>query len=293
MNKIFKYILIASVITAVVLSFCGCSGPTKNEDGILSDLSDAGFTNEITNTFNSLAELTGTPGYDMSLEILNTEETDTENIYEVSLCCHNTDFEITYTLSVMYTKSKELTYSGYSLTDTVSLMKKKLPKDKIIEDINSHFEELKQTVNTNTKNLEQEISTTELGCVTTVPATITEGILSKESTISVSYVFSGKWNTYIEYVTDGFSWDTDALKGKKWVDNSEASKEDYIHITDTNPEKEALTLCYKKGDKQVTEPTPFPYTTDGKTLKIKTNDFSFEISPDMSVIMSGSKVMPK
>jgi len=293
MKQILKYILLTGLIACISIMLISCSKNKKDKDDILTDLEAAGFKNEIANTFKNLSDLTGQSSHDISLEISEVTETEDSNIYNCSVLCSSADYEITHELEVVYTKANELTYSEYRIINTDSLMKKKISDERITEDINEYFKNSSQTVEIDKKNIIQEMPEDDIRCEVTAQVMVNDGILSKNCTVNLTYAFSGKWNTYIEHTTDSHSWDISALAGKKWVDSSENGKGDFIFIESCDETSSSVNMSYKKGDKASSTPALCEYTTDEKTLKIKSEDISVEIYPDMSILMSGNKVQPE
>lgn len=311
---------IVGIILALILAFSitGCSTASRSTDEILSDLENAGFKTNVSKIFDALSEITNNNDYEMSCFITNNAEFENTNIYECSVVCANSDFEITYDLKVTYVKNDGWDFSGYEIADANSKIKSKIPEERILYDISAQFAKDGKTANIIDGSILQTLDDGGIGCNVTADGELVNGILTEKCIINVSYSFLDsasyssffdsavyssldKWKIYVTYTCDSYEWDVQALAGKKWVDSYEWSKGDFIYIESVNETDSTMMVGYKKGfyisttgsREERGKPIECRYKLEEGCIKIMTGDLTLEIEPDMGILMSGYTTYPE
>ena len=299
--KKLKYILSICIAVILTVSIIGCSSINKRTSEIISDLEVAGFKETVDKTFATLSELTGNYDYDMSCKIINNAEFKTTNIYECNINCSNSDFEVSYDLKVTYIKNNGWQFSGYEIANISTKTNLEISNDRIIGDIQSHFAQYNKTVEIDESSISKEADESGIGYEVSASGIVTEGILSKDCSIRVSYIYTDEWNVYVNYTMSSYDWNIQALAGKKWLDTHKSKSGDFIYIESVDETNSTMMVGYRKGLFSSTIDGPYEehgkpiscsYTYDEECLKIATGDFTLKIYPDMNTLMSGYKTYP-
>lgn len=301
MIKTVKILCGTLLVFVLVLSATGCAIGSKNANEVLADIEKAGFQTKVSQTFNALSEINQNSSCDISCTITNCSKFKTTNIYECEVVCSNTDFEVTYDINATYIKDSGWNFSGYEVLNTSSKMKNEISKERICSDIQQYFLQYYDNVTLTESSILQKVNDSGIGSEVTATGTIVKGILGKEFSAKVSYIFTDKWNVIVNYTVSSYDWNVQALSGKKWIDTYKHSKEDFIYIESVDKENSTMMVGYRKGLYSSTTDGPYEnhgkpiqcsYTTDEECIKIATGDFTLKIDPDMCILMSGYKTYP-
>lgn len=304
MNKSIKSIIGIFIITSVLIVISGCSKASKSQDEILLDLENAGFKVKVSQIFDTLSEMTNNNEFDMSCTIIGNELIEKTNTYECNVLCSNSEFELSFDVTVVYTKDRDWEFSKYEISNTITKMHAQIPEERILSDIQQYFVKFNENVDVDKTTISQKIDDTGIGCKVSAIGTVSQGILSKQCNIQVSYFFAdiaNKWNVYVECDINSFNWDVQALAGKKWVDTYKWSKGDFIYVESVDETNSTMNIGYRKGLYSSTIDGPYEehgkpikctYTFDKECIKVFDEGVTLEFYPDMHTIMSGYEIYP-
>lgn len=300
MMKTVKMFCGTLLVLAMALFVTACSVTSRTADDILSDIETAGFKTEVSQTFDALSEINQNSSCDISCTITECSKFKTTNIYECEVICSNEDFEITYDIETTYIKNDGWNLSQYEIVNTSSKMKKEISNDRISSDIIQYFTQYYDNVTLNESSISQEIKESGIGSEVTATGTIVKGILEKEFSAKVNYIFTDKWCVNVNYTVSSYTWNVQALSGKKWLDTYKWSEGDFIYIESVDDANSTMMVGYRGLYSSTIDgpyeehgkPIQCKYTQSEKCIKIIDGPVTFEINPDMSILMSGYKTYP-